>query len=87
MPGGPRGENGKKLKLKTCAGHVSELHRRSDLVEISDVSMWVFFIISKQLLVLNKIKKTMLDLKVVCDDFGGKRIAILVTLGGFACFE
>ncbi|GKB06491.1 putative reverse transcriptase domain-containing protein [Tanacetum coccineum] len=41
------------------------LHRRSDLVEITDVSMWVFFIISKKLLVLDKIQKTMLDLKVI----------------------
>ncbi|GJU44448.1 hypothetical protein Tco_1201714 [Tanacetum coccineum] len=57
---------------------------RSDLVEITDVSMWVFFIISKKLLVLDKIQKTMLDLKVIRGDFRNN-YRILVPLGG--CFE
>ncbi|GKF72951.1 hypothetical protein Tco_0219283, partial [Tanacetum coccineum] len=58
-----------------------ELHRRSDLVEISDVSMRVFLVMSKELLVLNEGKQTVLKLKVIRDDFGHND-GILVTLGG-----
>ncbi|GJR00054.1 hypothetical protein Tco_0523038 [Tanacetum coccineum] len=54
-----------KHKFNRRIWYVRNLHRRSDLVEITDVSMWVFFIISKKLLVLDKIQKTMLDLKVI----------------------
>ncbi|GKC34829.1 hypothetical protein Tco_1047213 [Tanacetum coccineum] len=61
-----------------------ELHRRSDLVEIMDVSMRVFFVMSEELFVLNEGKQIVLKLKVVRGDFGNND-GILVTHGG--CFE
>ncbi|GKD72313.1 hypothetical protein Tco_1330595 [Tanacetum coccineum] len=44
---------------------VREHHRRSDLVEITDVRMRVFFVMSEELFVLNEGKQTVLKLKVV----------------------
>ncbi|GJR91145.1 hypothetical protein Tco_0215156 [Tanacetum coccineum] len=73
-------ENGTRHKLTNVLGTFGELHRRSDLVEISNVSMRVFFVMSKELLVLNEVKQTVLKLKVVCDDLGNND-GILVTLG------
>ncbi|GKC70588.1 putative reverse transcriptase domain-containing protein [Tanacetum coccineum] len=58
-----------------------ELHRRSDLVEIMDVSMRVFFVMSEELFVLNEGKQIVLKLKVVRGDFGNND-GILVTHGG-----
>ncbi|GJV66972.1 hypothetical protein Tco_1482481 [Tanacetum coccineum] len=63
---------------------VRELHRRSDLVEITDVSMRVFFVMSKKPFVLNVGKQSVLKLKVVRGDLGNND-GILVTLGG--CFQ
>ncbi|GJS84587.1 putative reverse transcriptase domain-containing protein [Tanacetum coccineum] len=63
-------ENGTRHKLTNVLGTFGELHRRSDLVEISNVSMRVFFVMSKELLVLNEGKQTVLKLKVVRGDLG-----------------
>ncbi|GJU09624.1 retrovirus-related pol polyprotein from transposon TNT 1-94 [Tanacetum coccineum] len=60
------------------------IQQESDLVEISDMGMRIFFVMSKELLVLNEVKQTVLKLKVVRGDFGHND-GILVTLGG--CFE
>ncbi|GKE02045.1 hypothetical protein Tco_1390028 [Tanacetum coccineum] len=73
-----------KHKLYRRTRDVRELHRRSDLVEISDVSMRVFFVMSEKLFVLYKGKQTVLKLKVVRGDLGNND-CILVTHGG--CFE
>ncbi|GJZ99915.1 retrovirus-related pol polyprotein from transposon TNT 1-94, partial [Tanacetum coccineum] len=54
-----------KHKLYRRTWDVRELHRRSDLVEIMDVSMRVFFVMSEELFVLNEGKQTVLKLKVV----------------------
>ncbi|GJW82962.1 hypothetical protein Tco_0156107 [Tanacetum coccineum] len=81
--GCPSRENG-KTKFNHGIWYIRSSICRSDLVEITDVSMWVFFIIAKKLLVLDKIQKTMLDLKVIRGDFRNN-YRILVTLGG--CFE
>ncbi|GJT52235.1 hypothetical protein Tco_0978392 [Tanacetum coccineum] len=59
-----------KHKLYRRTRDVRELHRRSDLVEITDVSMRVFFVMSEELFVLNEGKQTMLKLKVVRGDLG-----------------
>nr|GEW27486.1 hypothetical protein [Tanacetum cinerariifolium] len=58
----------KKHKLNRRIQNVWELQGRSDLVEISNMSMWVFFVMSKELLVLNKSKETMLELKFINSD-------------------
>ncbi|GJR08920.1 hypothetical protein Tco_0791572 [Tanacetum coccineum] len=54
-----------KHKLYRRTRDVRELHRRSDLVEITDVSMRVFFVMFEELFVLNEGKQTVLELKVV----------------------
>ncbi|GJR78317.1 hypothetical protein Tco_0149102 [Tanacetum coccineum] len=59
-----------KHKLYRRTQDVWELHRRSDLVEISDVSMRVFFVMSEELFVLNEGKQTVLKLKVVRGNLG-----------------
>ncbi|GJS54272.1 hypothetical protein Tco_0627634 [Tanacetum coccineum] len=59
-----------KHKFNRRIWYIRNLHCRSDLVEITDVSMWVFFVISKKLLVLDKIQKTMLGFKVIRGVFG-----------------
>nr|GEV28487.1 hypothetical protein [Tanacetum cinerariifolium] len=61
-----------------------ELQYKSVLVEITDMSMWVLFIVSEELLVLDKSKKTMLQLKIVSSNCWNNN-CILVTLGG--CLE
>ncbi|GKD62303.1 hypothetical protein Tco_1299812 [Tanacetum coccineum] len=83
-PGGPLERKWEKHKLYRRTQDVRELHRRSDLVEITDVSMRVFFVMSEKLFVLNEGKQTVLKLKVVRGDFGHND-GILVTHGG--CFE
>nr|GFC21005.1 hypothetical protein [Tanacetum cinerariifolium] len=60
---------------------VRSIHK-SDLVEIMDMSMRVLFIMPKEVFVLNKIKETMLELKVVSSNYWNDN-CILVTLGGF----
>nr|GFD07472.1 hypothetical protein [Tanacetum cinerariifolium] len=55
----------KKHKLNRRIRNVRELQGRSDLVEISNMSMRVFFVMSKELLVLNNSKETMLELKII----------------------
>ncbi|GJS67225.1 hypothetical protein Tco_0681789 [Tanacetum coccineum] len=84
IPGCPSRGKREKHKLNRRIWYVRNLHRRSDLVEISDVGMWVFFIVSKKLLVLNKIQKTMLDLKVICGGFQRESTIASprITLGG-----
>ncbi|GKB09000.1 hypothetical protein Tco_0837312 [Tanacetum coccineum] len=69
-PGGTLEGKWEKHKLNRRTRDVRELHRRSDLVEISNVSMRVFFVMSKKLFILNKSKQTMLKLKVVRGDLG-----------------
>ncbi|GKA84947.1 hypothetical protein Tco_0806601, partial [Tanacetum coccineum] len=59
---------------------VWELHRRSDLVEISDVGMRI--VMSEELLVLNEVKQTVLKLKVVRGDFGHNENLIIDKLLG-----
>ncbi|GJX12324.1 hypothetical protein Tco_0204082 [Tanacetum coccineum] len=57
---------GKALSLTAYSGTYGNLHRRSELVEHIGLSIGSSFkYLSKKLLVLNKIKQTMLDLKVV----------------------
>ncbi|GJY59288.1 hypothetical protein Tco_0459180 [Tanacetum coccineum] len=68
-PGDEEMAKREKHKFNRRIWYVRNLHCRSDLVEITDVSMWVLFIIAKKLLVLDKIQKTMLDLKVIRGDF------------------
>ncbi|GJT51205.1 hypothetical protein Tco_0977362 [Tanacetum coccineum] len=68
-PGCPLEGKWEKHKLYRRTRDVRELHRRSDLVEISDVGMRIFFVMSKELLVLNEVKQTVLKLKVVRGDF------------------
>ncbi|GKG09559.1 hypothetical protein Tco_0338305, partial [Tanacetum coccineum] len=51
----PRGKMGEKHKLYQRTRDVRELHRRSDLVEISDVGKRIFFVMSEELLVLNEV--------------------------------
>ncbi|GJY78072.1 hypothetical protein Tco_0483873 [Tanacetum coccineum] len=79
-PGGTLEGKWEKHKLYRCTRDVRELHRRSDLVEITNVGMRVFFVMSKKLFVLNEGKQSVLKLKVVRGDLGHND-GILVTLG------
>ncbi|GJY10286.1 hypothetical protein Tco_0378471 [Tanacetum coccineum] len=82
-PGGTLEGNWEKHKLYRRTRDVRELHRRIDLVEITDVSMRVFFVISENGL-FERGSKPYLKLKVVRGDLGHND-GILVTHGG--CFE
>ncbi|GJY76682.1 hypothetical protein Tco_0481798 [Tanacetum coccineum] len=63
-PGGTLEGKWEKHKLYRRTRDVRELHRRSDLVEITDVSMRVFFVMSEELFVLNEGKQTIFKRKV-----------------------
>ncbi|GJR75589.1 putative reverse transcriptase domain-containing protein [Tanacetum coccineum] len=76
-----------KHKLYQRTWDVRELHRESDLVEISNVSMRVFFVMSEELFVLNEGKQSVLKLKVVRDDLGHNDGILIakVAIGGIRC--
>nr|GFA06750.1 reverse transcriptase domain-containing protein [Tanacetum cinerariifolium] len=63
---------------------IKEIQGRSDLVEILDMSMRVLFIVYKKMLVLDKSKKTMLQLKIVSSNCWNNN-CIIVTHDG--CLE
>ncbi|GJR75573.1 hypothetical protein Tco_0087938 [Tanacetum coccineum] len=84
-PGCPFERKREKHKFNRRIWYVRNLHRRSDLVEITDVSMWSFFINSKKLLVLEQDSEDLcLILKGIRGDFGHNFIDPR-TPGG--CFE
>ncbi|GKA08182.1 hypothetical protein Tco_0687513 [Tanacetum coccineum] len=74
-----------KHKLYRRTRDVRELHHRSDLVEITDVSMRVFFVMSEKLFVLNEGKQSVLKIKVVRGDLRHND-DILVTHGSQSVF-
>ncbi|GKC05149.1 hypothetical protein Tco_0996759 [Tanacetum coccineum] len=64
------------------------IHRlESDLVEITDVSMRVFFVMSEELFVLNEGKQIMLKLKVVRGDFEHNDGTVNLTVGLLRAIE
>ncbi|GKB14978.1 hypothetical protein Tco_0848901 [Tanacetum coccineum] len=82
-PGGTLEGKWEKHKLYRRTRDVRELHRRSDLVEITDVSMRVFFVMFEELFVLNEGNHSVLKLKVVSGDLGNND-GILVTHGAIS---
>ncbi|GJW80401.1 hypothetical protein Tco_0144376 [Tanacetum coccineum] len=71
---------GKKQHALPDVLDIRELHRKVSC-EITDVSMRVFFVMSKKLFVLNEGKQSVLKLKVVRGDLGNNDGILVTTVG------